>query len=115
MGGGKVKRLALILCLLLTGCATTQLAEVPAVVTSPETFAVCKAVDIASTAYLIHNGLAIEANPIVAATLAHGYFPIIAISVGIYFLLKHYNDPIATGVANVATCGVAVHNLLLIP
>lgn len=85
------------------------------VVTSPTTFAVCKALDIGTTYYLISHGLAVEANPIVAATLAHGYFPLIAISVGIYFLLKHYNDPVATGIANVATCGVGVHNLLLIP
>jgi hypothetical protein len=109
-----MKRLALILFALMS-LAVVEETPIKDVVTSPTTFAVCKAVDIASTAYLIHNGLAIEANPIVAATLSHGYFPLIAISVGIYFLLKHYNDPIATGVANVATCGVAVHNLLLIP
>lgn len=99
----------------LVGCATTQLGGAPEVVTSPETFAVCKAVDIASTAYLIHNGLAVEANPIVAATLSHGYLPLVVISVGIYYALKHFQDPVAIGVANFATCGVAINNLLLIP
>ena len=110
-----MKRLALIL-LAVMALAVVEVPEVVTdVVTSPETFAVCKALDIGTTAYLISHGLAVEANPIVAATLAHGYFPIIAISVGIYFLLKHYNDPVATGFANVVTCGVGVHNLLLIP
>ena len=86
-----------------------------AVVTSPETFAVCKAVDIASTSYLLTHGLGVEANPVVAPLIAHGYVPLIALSVGLYYLLKWHNSPVVTGVANVATCGVAVHNLLLIP
>ena len=109
-----MKRLALILFVLLS-LAVVEETPIKDVVTSPETFALCKAVDIASTAYLLSHGGFIESNPIVAATMSHGYFPIIAISVGIYFLLKHFQDPVATGIANVATCGVAVHNLLLIP
>jgi hypothetical protein len=94
---------------------TLAVAEVPELMTSPETFAVCKAVDIASTAYLLSQGGFVEANSIVAGSLAHGYFPLIAFSVGLYFLLKHLNDPVTTGVTNVVTCGVGVHNLLLIP
>ena len=94
---------------------TLAVAEVPELMTSPETFAVCKAVDIASTAYIISNGIGVEANPIVAGLLSHGYFPLIAVSIGLYLLLKHFDDPVATGVANVVTCGVGIHNLLLIP
>lgn len=84
------------------------------VVTSPETFAVCKALDVASTAYLISHGLGVEANPIVAPLLTHGYFPLITVSVGLYYLLIWNNNPVATGAANVVTCGVAIHNLSLI-
>jgi hypothetical protein len=43
-----------------------------------------------------------------------GYVPLIAFSVGLYYLIKYANEPVATGVANVVTCGVAAHNLLLI-
>jgi hypothetical protein len=99
----------LILVLLLQGCATA-----PQWTKSPETFAVCKAVDIGSTAYGIHAGMVHEANPIIAGTLAHGYFPLIAISFGIYELLKYlHNDSVNQG-ANAATCGIAAHNVLLL-
>ena len=94
---------------------TLAVAEVPELMTSPETFAVCKAVDIASTAYLLSQGGFVEANPIVAGSLAHGYFPIIVFSIGLYLLLKHLDEPKATVGVNVITCGVGIHNLLLIP
>ena len=86
------------------------------VVTSTETFAVCKAVDVASTIYLLSHGLGVEANPVVAWTISvGGYVPLIAASVGLYYLLKHFDNPAATGAANIITCGVAAHNLLLMP
>ena len=86
------------------------------VITSPTTFAVCKAVDVVSTMYLINSGIGIEANPIVAWSMqVGGYAPLIAVSVGLYFWLKELNSPVATGVANVVTCAVAGNNLSLIP
>jgi hypothetical protein len=106
-----MKTLALWLLVIMSLGVTT----VEEVVTSPTTFAVCKAADIATTAYVIEHGIGVESNPIVASTLAHGYIPIIALSVGLWYLLKEYNNPVATAGANVVTCGVALHNLLLIP
>jgi hypothetical protein len=85
------------------------------VVTSPTTFAICKAVDVGSTVYLLSHGLGVEANPVVAASMQiGGYVPLIAFSVGLYYLIKYANRPEVTGLANVVTCGVAAHNLLLI-
>lgn len=102
-----------LIILLMIGSAQANTLE--DVATSPETFAVCKIADVASTAYLLERGLAVEANPVVRALLVHGYAPLIAISIGLYYFLKEVNNPVATGTANAITCGVAVHNLLLIP
>jgi hypothetical protein len=85
------------------------------VVTSPTTFAVCKTVDVASTAYLRDKGLAVEANTIVRPLIANGYFPLIALSIVVWWLLDDLNSKPVTTVANVVTCGVAAHNLMLIP
>lgn len=106
-----MKTIALWLLVIMSLGVTT----VEEVVTSPTTFAVCKAADIATTAYIIEHGIGYESNPIVAATLSHGYIPLIALSVGLWYLLKEYNNPVATAGANIVTCGVAAHNLLLIP
>lgn len=85
------------------------------VATSTDVFAICKAADVLTTIYALeHVAGATEANPIIAATLQHGYLPLIAISVGIWLLLKEVNDPTATAAANAVTCGVAAHNFLLI-
>lgn len=85
------------------------------VVTSPTTFAVCKTVDVASTIHLLSTKAgAVEANPIVAKVIAIGGYPaLIAVSVGLYFLIKELDNPIGTGVANAVTCGAAVNNLSL--
>ena len=90
------------------------------VATSPETFGICKAADVASTVYLLEHGWAVEGNPIVAWSMnIGGYMPLVFVSAGLYWALKHFKDeagvPLATGAANVVTCGVAAHNLLLIP
>ena len=86
------------------------------IVTSPTTFAACKAVDVVSTIHLLSIGGFVEANPIVAWSISvGGYVPLIAVSVGMWYLIKEVNDPVATGIANVVTCAVAGHNLTLIP
>ena len=87
---------------------------VTAVATSTTTFAVCKVVDIASTAYLISNGLGVEANPIVAGIIGNGYLPLIAVSVLVWYMLTQVDSPAGIAVANVVTCGVAAHNLTLL-
>lgn len=104
-----MRALVLALIIALAGCASVQ-----PIAQSTNTFAVCKTVDIASTAYGIHAGLVHEANPLMASTLAHGYFPMIALGVGLWYLLERLNEPKVTMVANVITCGVAANNLRLI-
>lgn len=94
---------------LLAGCATIK--EVAA---SPETFAVCKAADVATTAIALSSGHFVEANPLAKVLLAHGYFPLIAVSVGMYLIIKHYNDERLTMAANAVTCPIAAHNLFLL-
>lgn len=98
----------LILCLLcasLVGCATIQEAA-----ESPDTFAVCKTVDIGTTAAIINHGGS-EMNPIAKALIGHSYIPLIAVSIAIYMILVEVNDPEITTVANAVTCPVAAHNL----
>jgi len=102
----------LLLCLLLSSCAAID--AVRPVAESTDVFAVCKAGDVLTTAYAIRTGMFIEKNPLVAPLISHGYLPLIAISIGIWYLLDRYNNPAATIAANVVTCPVAVHNLWLI-
>ena len=85
------------------------------IATSPETFAVCKTVDIASTAYALRTGIGVENNSLVAPLIAHGYFPLFLFSLGIYWVMhKGYTTPTTNMIANGATCGVALSNLLII-
>ena len=85
------------------------------VVTSPDTFAVCKTVDVVSTVYLLEHGLATEGNPVVAALISHGYIPLIAVSYGLWWWMTKTDNKPTKAVVNLATCGVAAQNLLLIP
>jgi hypothetical protein len=83
------------------------------VLESPDTFAICKTLDIASTAWLLAHG-GVELNPLVAWSLRVGGFaPIILLSIGLYQFAKEA-PPEAVAIVNTATCGVAAHNLLLI-
>ena len=100
--------LCFLLCFSLIGCATIKpIAE------SPETFAVCKVADIATTAAILSKG-GVELNPIAKGLLSHGYLPIIIISVGIYYLLKELENPNLNIAANAVTCGVSAHNALVL-
>ena len=58
--------------------------------------------------------MASELNPLVAGLLSQGYFPIIAISIGIWYALDRMQNKTATMAANAITCPVAAHNLFLI-
>ena len=100
--------LCLLLSLSLIGCASIKpIAE------SPETFAVCKAADIATTAAII-NGGGHELNPIAKGLIGHSYIPLILVSVAIYYALKELNEPKLNVAANAVTCGVAAHNLVIL-
>ena len=106
-----------LVAILLLSCAVAHAAPtLEDIATSPETFAVCKTLDIASTAYILEHGIGYESNPLVAWSLRiGGYGPLILVSTGIYFWLKHLDNKPATAAVNLITCGVVVHNLLMIP
>lgn len=110
--------IALCFVVAIIGIKTCSAGTLEDVATSPDTFAVCKTVDIASTAYLLEHGF-VESNPLVAPLIAHGYIPLIAVSLGVYWMMKHFKDQpgakTATAVANGVTCLAATQNLLLLP
>jgi hypothetical protein len=114
-------RALIIYCLVVCiacACFITRAFAAPSledVAKSPNTFVACKAVDIASTAYLLRTGVGVEGNPIVAPLIAHGYFPLFLVSVGIYWVMTKFTTPTSNVVINGVTCAVAAHNLLLIP
>lgn len=122
----KLKRILAIFLLVFSLSCLADESELKDIVTSPETFAVCKTLDILSTAYVIEKGIAVEGNPIVAATMEFGkasgigtYTPLILISIFLYNLIKQNKDvegaKTATGIVNGLTCGAAISNILLIP
>lgn len=104
-----MKTLIIILAFVLSGCATMQ-----DIATSPKTFAVCKTADVVTTAIALKSGMFVEGNGLVAATLSHGYFPLIVISYGVYKLIDYVNDPVTTATANVITCGAVLNNSILL-
>ena len=104
----------------LIGIKTCSAGTLEDVATSPKTFAVCKTVDIASTAYLLEHGLATESNPIVAWSLRiGGWAPLVFASIGVYWAMQKFKDAPgakpATAIANGVTCIAATQNLLLLP
>ena len=111
-----IRAILMAACLVVGLSARAEPIEVlQEVITSPTTFAVCKTVDVASTIHLLSTGAGVEANPITAALIQAGGFPaLILVSVGLYFLVRQIENPVAIGVVNVATCGAAVNNVLLI-
>lgn len=98
-----------ILGLSLAGCATLK-----DVATSTNTFAVCKTADVLTTATALSRPGFVESNPLIKATLAHGYFPLIALSVGLWYLLTYVDSPVATAATNTITCGAAANNAFLL-
>lgn len=104
-----MKILPIALFIALTGCATAQ-----QVAESSNTFASCKAADVATTAYALHTGHFIEKNPLIAPLVSHGFIPLIAISIALWYVVDRYDGPKATMAANAITCPVAGHNLWLL-
>jgi hypothetical protein len=103
-----------LLALLISGCASIP-EGVKDVATSPETFAVCKTADVITTAVALNSGNFVEANPLLKGLIGpHNIFPLVAISVAMYLIIKHFNEPKLTLAANAITCGVAAHNLILL-
>ena len=101
-----MRKLIVILALIaMQGCATLQ---------SKETFALCKAGDVASTMAVLGKGGA-EANPLMAAVINNwGYVGLIGVSVALVALVWKLHDQINPAVMttlNVAQCGIVAHNL----
>jgi hypothetical protein len=104
-----MKRLIITLALATTtALASPSLEEVAA---SPETFAVCKTVDIATTAIILSQG-GVENNSIVAWSLKSGYAPLVFISIGIYWAMVKFGNRTSNTVVNTVTCSVALHNVV---
>lgn len=104
----KAKALVLVVAL-LQGCATLQ---------NPTTYAVCATIDLVSTHVALEAGF-VEANPIVASILGSGGWPLlIAVNVGIIWLLYKYRDKeeikTATGIGSVVRCAAGLNNVLLL-
>lgn len=93
----------------LTGCSSLRnTAE------STDTFIVCKTADVATTYMGVSSGKFVEANPVVAKLLSHGWLPWIALSVGLYFALVELDNKYVTTFANVVTCGAVINNGILL-
>lgn len=100
----------LLAILLLSSCATVQ-----SVAESPTTFAVCKTVDVATTAYALNSGHFREANPILKPFIGpHHFVPLIAFSFALWWVIQKLNEPKLTMAANAITCGVSAHNIGLL-
>ncbi len=109
MVGKKMRTIIIVVSIFLCGCSTIK-----TIGESTDTFAVCKFMDISTTAYALRTGLFVEKNPLVAGLLSHGYLPLIAISIGIWYALDRMQNKTATLAANAVTCPIAAHNLFLI-
>ena len=97
------------MAILLSGCSTIK-----ATAESTDTFAVCKTADVVTTYVGVSSGKFVEANPIVAKLLTHGWLPWITLSVGLWWILVELDNKVVTTVSNVATCGVVGNNLFLL-
>jgi uncharacterized protein DUF5658 len=105
----------LSLLLLTLGCQGCAILE------QPETFALCKAADVATTVAAVHTGAGVEANPLMKpfvggmAKLTIGTVaPLVVVSLVVVWLVKEINNPVVTSIASATTCGVAAHNFLLL-
>lgn len=103
------RSVTVLLTTVLIGCTTIK-----TVAESTDTFAVCKAADVATTYLGVSSGKFIEANPVMAKLLSFGWLPFVGLSVGLYYWLVEINDKEVTTAANAITCGVAGHNMLLL-
>lgn len=103
-----MKRLtAAIMMLFAAGCATIERAA-----TAKETFVVCRAVDVATTLYIVGHG-GTELNPIMAP-LVHNPALFIGVQAVVVMFAWSWWDrltPTERGVVNVVNCVPGIHNL----
>lgn len=103
---------ALILLLLLSGCAVLE--PVYDVAGDKRTFALCKAADTATTVGILKAGGA-EVNPVMKALLGsapYNFIPFVAVSAALVGLVWWIDQPEVTAGASLITCPVAAHNVI---
>jgi len=101
---------ALALAFTLTGCATIQ-----TVASSKETFVACQVLDTATTYVGVAKAGMMEANPLMAALLKHGWLPFIGFKVVLIYIVYHANlSPPAQTAVNVVACVPGVWNATLL-
>lgn len=105
-----MKRLAaVLLAVMLAGCATVrETAE------SPDTFAACKGLDVATTVVGVSTGALTEGNPLVAKLLSHGFMPFILLSAAMWYVIDRVDSKPLTMGANAVTCPVAARNVWML-
>jgi len=114
-----MKRIVLagLFAVLVGGCASIQSVTdtAPDVAKSKTTFAVCKTLDVATTMYALNTHRFVEANPILKSFIGPGnFFPLIAYSVALYYLVDRLNHPSVTLAGNAITCGQVAQNVLVL-
>lgn len=81
----------------------------------PEFFAACQAADTVTTIVAMKGG-AVEGNPLMAGVIKHaGYLGLIGVKIALVYAVFRWREhiaPEAIAVTSVATCGIAVHNLM---
>jgi len=102
---------ALALAATLTGCAT-----LPPAATSKETFAACQIADVATTYYALSvRGGFVEANPLMAGLLKHGWLPLIGVKALLIWIVYQADlSPKAQAAANAVACAPGVWNTHLL-
>ncbi len=103
---------ALLLILTLFGCAT-----VISVAESRNTFVTCRVADTATTMLAVHTVVGTEANPLMAALIAHGWLPFVGVELAVAGLAWYYWDrmsPAEQVAANVVGCLPVVNNAAIL-
>lgn len=97
------------LVLALSGCSTLG-----TVASSKETFAYCQAADAVTTYAALSSGL-MEANPVMAGLLGHGWLPFLVVKAALVWAVYKLDLPPAAQTAvNVLACAPAVSNAVLL-
>lgn len=101
----------LVACLIFTlfGCAQLKIAA-----EDTDTFAICKAADVATTGYALSTRRFVEKNPLVAPFVSNGVMPLALVSFVIWRTIAEINAADVTMAMNAVTCPVAAHNLWLL-
>jgi hypothetical protein len=97
----------LTLCAALAGCAS-----LPQAASSKETFALCQAADVATTAVLLSRGGFMEGNPIMASLIRQGWLPFIGFKAALVWVVYTFEfTPNAQVAFNAIACAPVINNV----